>query len=51
MRCLWCRKSSNLKNTKWAKKDFYLNKGKEKLSRDLDIVNILEIVKEHRVMK
>lgn len=33
------------------KADFYLNKGIGKLSRDLDISNLLEMVQVYRVMK
>ena len=49
--CFACRKNSSLKTKKAAKQDFYLNKGIQKLSRDLDIVNLLEIVKGFHVMK
>ena len=51
LRCFACRKSSSLKKSKAAKNDFYLDRGIEKLSRDLDIVNLLDIVKGFHVMK
>ena len=51
-RCFICRKnSSSLKKSKAFKTDFYLNKGISKLNHDLDIVNLLEIVKGYNVMK
>ena len=31
--------------------DYYLNKGIDKLNRDLDIVNLIEIVKGFYVLK
>ena len=40
-----------MKKSEAGKKDFYLDKGIEKLSRDLDIVNLLDIVKGFHVMK
>ena len=36
---------------KSAESDYKLNKGKEKLNRDLDIVKMLEMIKDYRVMK
>ena len=45
------RKSKSLKKSKSSKVDYYLNKGINKLKRDLDIVNLLEIVKGFYVMK
>ena len=50
-RCFACRKGSSLKKNKASKQDYYLNKGIKKLSSDLDIVNLLEIVKGYHVMK
>ena len=50
-RCFACRKTSSLKNNTRSKTDFYLDRGIEKLSRDLDIVNLLDIVKGFHVMK
>ena len=34
-----------------AKQDFLLNKGKEKLLRDLDVVELLHIIQGFRVMR
>ena len=50
-RCFTCRKRTRAKKTKSSRKDFYLDKGIEKLERDLDIVNLLDIVKGYHVMK
>ena len=36
---------------KSAEKDFKLEKGRDKLYRDLDIVNLLEMIKDYHVMK
>ena len=48
-RCRSCRRREKLK--KIAKKDFLLDKGKDKLYRDLDIVRLLEMIKDYHVMK
>ena len=50
-RCFCCRRSSSLKRSEATKTDFYLDKGIEKLERDLDIVKLLDIVKGYHVMK
>ena len=50
-RCRNCRRKEKLRRIKSAEKDYKLNKGKEKLNQDLDIVKILEMVKDYRVMK
>ena len=50
-RCFACRKSSSLKKLKSAKPDYYLNQGIKKLSHDLDIVNLLEMIKGFHIMK
>lgn len=49
--CLACRGKRSLKNLKRAKQDVFLDRGIEKLSRDLDIVNLLDMVKGYHVMK
>ena len=51
LRCLFCLKESSLKKRKKGKADFYLNRGIKKLTRDLDISNLLEMVQVYRVMK
>ena len=50
-RCFACRSSKRLKKIKSAKKDCELEKGKEMLSRDLDIVNLLGMIKDYHLMK
>ena len=50
-RCRNCRDNKKLRNIKSADQDFKLNKGMNKLNRDLDIVKLLEMVKDYRVMK
>ena len=47
--CLACRKTSSLK--RMGSTDVYLDRGIDKLSRDLDIVNLLDLIKGYRVMK
>ena len=37
--------------TTFTRMDYYLNKGIDKLNRDLDIVNLIEIVKGFYVLK
>ena len=43
IRCLTCRKSS-LKTKAHLKRDYYLNKGSNKLRKDLDIVQMLHMI-------
>ena len=50
-RCRNCRSRENLRRIKSAEKDFKLNKGEEKLFQDLDIVKLLQMIKDYRVMK
>ena len=50
-RCRNCRSRNKLKRSKSAEKDFKLEKGRDKLYRDLDIVNLLEMIKDYHVMK
>ena len=50
-RCRNCRSNKKLRHVKSADKDYKLNKGKEKLNNDLDIVKLLEMIKDYRVMK
>ena len=50
-RCRNCRSREKLKRIKSAKNDFLLDKGKDKLYRDLDIVRLLEMIKDYHVMK
>ena len=47
--CRHCRKQRSLK--KYKSKDFYLNQGIQKLQTDLDIVNLLEIIKGFRIIQ
>ena len=49
--CRVCRNKSSLNKIKSGKQDLYLDRGTDKLSRDLDIVNILDMVKGYHVMK
>jgi hypothetical protein len=51
LRCFVCRKTNNLKQIKSARTDFYLNKGIDKLNRDLDIVSLLDMIKGYQNMK
>ena len=51
LRCFCLRKQSSLKKLASAKQDVLLNKGTEKLERDLDIVELLDIIHGFRVMK
>ena len=51
LKCLICRKKLSLKKLGGDRSDYYLNKGEEKLSKDLDIVNLLRTVKSYRVMR
>ena len=50
LRCYNCRRLKTLKRIKGAKKDVQLEKGGEMLSRDLDIVNLLEMIKYIHLM-
>ena len=50
-RCRNCRSRNKLKRNKSAEKDFKLDKGRDKLYRDLDIVKLLEMIKDYNVMK
>ena len=50
-RCFYLRKRDKLKKIPAAKQDIRLNKGIEKLQRDLDIVAFLEMLQGFRVMK
>ena len=43
-KCLHCRKKKSLKNVQTWKRDFYLNRGQEKLNKDLDIVQLLHLI-------
>ena len=51
LRCFVCRKNNSLKQIKSAKTDFYMNKGIEKLTRDLDIFSLLDMIKGYSNMK
>ena len=51
LRCYKCRKQGNLKTSRLGKMDYFLNKGIKKLSHDLDITNILDIIKGSRIMR
>ena len=46
--CYDCRSRSSLKQN--ATQDYYLNKGIEKLNKDLDIVNLLTMIQGYRVL-
>ena len=50
-KCRKCRKERSLKERSSSKQDFYLNQGIKKLNRDLDIINLLEMIQIYRVMK
>ena len=50
-RCFHCRRTSKLKKIKGAKRDVQLTKGEDMLFRDLDIVNLLEMIKDYKLMK
>ena len=47
-RCFNFCKNKRLKGFKWSQKDFVLNQGIKKLNKDLDIVNLLEIIKGYK---
>ena len=49
-RCFTFRSNKSLKNY-GKRKEFYLRKGQEKLERDLDIVNLLNLIKGYRQMR
>ena len=52
LKCFACRRRESLKSLSVASKtDFYVNRGMDKLSRDLDIVNMLDIIRGFHVMK
>ena len=46
-----CRKLSFKSKSPSVVKHAQLNKGKKKLNRDLDIVNLLEMIKDYHLMK
>ena len=50
-----CRKDSSKSKFKWRQnsglKHMQLDKGKHKLNRDLDIINLLEMVKDYHLMR
>ena len=50
-KCFACRSKNSLKKKASAKQDFYLDKGIEKLNKDLDIVHLIEMIKGYQVMK
>ena len=51
-RCFHWRKNRSLKGKKWhnSEKDFVLNQGIKKLTKDLDIVNLLEMIKGYKTI-
>ena len=49
-RCFTFRSDKSLKH-RGKRKEFYLRKGQEKLERDLDIVNLLNLIKGYRQMR
>lgn len=53
VKCFGCRSNHSLSKGKtWAdKNEVYYNKGYEKLMHDLDVVNLVEMIKGYRVMK
>ena len=51
IRCYSCRKESSLKKIPTARKDYFLNKGIGKLEQDLDITNILSMLKGYRILQ
>lgn len=52
IRCLCLRKNRNLLKggSHGEKKEYYIRKGADKLVRDLDIVNLIDLIKGYRVM-
>jgi len=51
-KCLCCRSTRRLKRLHGENKaEFYYRKGEEKLNKDLNIVNMIEMMKGFRVMK
>ena len=50
-KCRNCRSNKKLRHVKSADQDFKLNKGTDMLNNDLDIVKLLEMIKDYRVMK
>ena len=52
LRCLCLRKNRSLirGDTDGERKEVYIRKGAEKLERDLDIVNLIDLIKGYRVM-
>ena len=51
LRCFICRSQKSLRRIESARNDFYLNQGLKKLERDLDIVNLIDLIKGYRVMR
>ena len=51
--CLCSRKKKNLLkgNKEHQNKEYYYRKGTKKLDRDLDVVNLIDLVKGYRVMQ
>ena len=48
LKCLCCRSNKTLK--KVSKRDFYLKRGTRKLSKDMDIVNLVRMLAKVRIM-
>ena len=51
LRCFVCRSQKSLRKIKSARNDLYLGQGLRKLERDLDIVNLIDLIKGYRVMR
>ena len=52
--CLVCfcfRSKQNLNKTKAGRKEIFFKKGQKKLDRDLDIVNLINLMKSLRIMR
>ena len=50
-KCICLRKTSSLGCKSSLKRDHYLNKGIDKLQKDLDVVKFLQLVRDFRVIK
>ena len=51
VRCFICRSQKSLRRIQSGRNDFYMNQGMKKLERDLDIVNLIDLIKGYRVMR
>lgn len=51
VRCFCLRKTESLRSSIEGRQDYFLNQGKRKLERDLDVVNYLNLVKGFRLIR